>query len=346
MLRSARGSLAGMCLWLAVWAGPAVAQEATPEDEVINAIRQRTDIGESDQRRIADWVEDGVNKFAGFAAFTGRFKTQHDNSANSQQFRVQLAVQTSQVTVRQFAKPDLNGELAHALAYVLVSMDKAETVTALVAGLQSSDARARYTCAKGLAAQRTSIAGDKGRLDQVVPALRQAALAESSPVVLGRIYEALAYAGQGESVFNVFMAIFDKRLTERRGEAVIADGAEVYAYEFFRSSAVLGSLDATQKSQLVSRLAVFLRVDAQRYGQPNLRFDEIDKIERTLDAVEEIFATLVGTGGGKIRDVLQAAGYDDRASVLKEAYRWVGNPETKEAGPLNEAPWNVPVGAL
>jgi hypothetical protein len=334
-----------MCLFFGLWSGAVSAQEISPEDEVINTIRPRTDIGESDQRRIADWVEDSVNKFTGFTPFMTRFKTQYENPSNSPQFRTQLAVQTAQAEVKQFAKPDLNGELAHALAYVLALMDKSETVTALVAGLQSSDGRARYMCAKGLAAQKTSIAGDKGKLDQVVTSLRQAGLAESSPAVRGRIYEALTYAGQGESVFNAYMAIFDKRLTERRGEAVIANGAEIYAHEFFRTGAVLGALDAAQKSQLVSRLAVFLRIDAQRYSQPNLQFDEIDKIERTLDAVEEILTALVGANGGKIRDVLQAGAYDDRASVLKEAYRWVGNPETKETGPVNEAPWNVPAGA-
>ncbi|MGB2988252.1 MAG: hypothetical protein WBE26_20475 [Phycisphaerae bacterium] len=346
MLKAATGYVAGIYLLLALWSGAVCAQQANPEDEAIDAIRQFTDFGAGDQRRIGEWVEAEVKKFNGFTAFRDRFKGQYGDSTNSPQFRLQLTTQTARVAAERFARPDLNADVAHALAQVLTDMNRAETFPGLMAGLKSSDARARYLCVKGLIAQRRSIAADKAKLDQTVEALREAGLVELSPVVLGRIYQALAYTGQVSTVFDAYLSVFDKRLDQRRGIAVIADGAEIYAYEFFRTSAVLGALDAAQKSQLANRLAVFLRMDAERYNSPGLQFDEIDKIERMLWILEEIFEELVGGGkGGDIREVLQSGGFTERASILKEAYRWVGNPETNESGALNEAPWNIPSGA-
>jgi hypothetical protein len=109
--------------------------------------------------------------------------------------------------------------------------------------------------------------------------------------------------------------------------------------------------------ELARRVGVFLRLDAERYNapaiapptddeQPDLNFYERDRVERMLDAGEEILDVIVGGGrGGKIRNALSSGGYDQRQVVLSEAYRWIGNPETNEPGALNEAPWNVPLGA-
>lgn len=337
--------VASACIVLAWVAASVRAQEVLSDDEVMNGIRERTDIGAADQRRIAAWVEGEVQRFTEFLPFRQRFDGQYNDVKNSEQFRVQLAAQTAQVAAQRFVKPDLNGNLAHALAQVLTDMNRPETFPGLIAGLESSDVRARYFCAKGLIALHDWIAGGKGRLDQTVQALRETGLAETDPVVLGRVYQALAFPGQVVDVFDAYLALFDKRLTARRGPVVVADGAETYAYEFFRTRAVPGALNADQKSQLVARVAVFLRMDAERYNNPNLKFDEIDRLERALDAAEDILMVVTGAAGGKIRDELSSGGYGKRAAVLQEAYKWVGNPETGQAGALNTAPWNVPVGA-
>ena len=44
-------------------------------------------------------------------------------------------------------------------------------------------------------------------------------------------------------------------------------------------------------------------------------------------------------------DQQMQAKYEARARVLPEVFRWVGHPNTSEPGTLNQAPWNVPVGA-
>ncbi len=337
--------VASACIVLAWVAASVRAQEALSGDEVMNGIRERTDIGVGDQGRIAGWVEGEVQKFTEFLRFRERFGKQYNDVKNSEQFRVQLAAQTAQVAVQQFVKPDLDGNIAHALAQVLTDMNRPETFPGLIAGLESSDVRGRYFCAKGLIALHGLIAGDKDRLGQTVQALRETGLAETDPVVLGRVYEALAFPGQVADVFDAYLALFDKRLTARRGPVVVADGAENYAYELFRTSEVSGALSADQKSKLAVRVAVFLRMDAERYNNPNLKFDEIDRLERALDGAEDILTTLVGATGGKIREELSSGGHGNRAAVLQEAYKWVGNPETGQAGALNTAPWNVPVGA-
>jgi len=334
----------------------------TPEDETVNTIRQLSQISAADQRRIADWVQVQVDKLAATpdegrqtaaAAFRKTFKTQYENSANSPPFKAQLAAQTATIAASQFGNAKLDQWIAYALARVLVDMGGIETSPGLFAGLKTKHEPTRFLCAEGLSALKTAIAADKAKLDEAVATLKVAGLAESSPIVLGRIYLALAYPTQVPTVFDSYLAIFDKRLTDRRGGAVTADGAEVEAFEFFRTSGVLAALNQSQKEQLARPLAVFLRLNAERYNTAalggegsGLDFYEVDRLERSMDSVEAILAELVGAGkGGKIRDEIAAAGQDRQAEVLAEAYKWVGDPQSKEPGALNAAPWNVAVGA-
>ncbi len=311
-------------------------------------MRHRADIGPNDQGRIARWVGIQVENFADFSAFRDRLTQQYEHTNNSEQFRVQLTAQIAQVAAQQFAKPNLEGEIAYSLAYVLTDMNRLETLPGLLAGLKSPDARARYLCAKALAANKRLIAADKANLDKTVQALVTAGLVEADGVVLGRIYDALAYPGQAATVLGNYLQLFDKRLAHRRKATVIVDGAEWYAYEFFRAPGALNALNAQQKAQLAARLSVFLRMDAERYSTSELGFDEIDNIERLLDGVEAILsdAQMVGPGkGGKMRDALSVGGHGNRQTLLQEAYRWVGDPKDNTPGALSEAPWSVPVGA-
>jgi len=186
MLKPSTCYVASACIALA-WATTSVhAQEVLSDDAVIDGIRGRSDIGLSDQRRIAAWVDGEIEKFTEFLPFRKRFDQQFNDAKNSEQFRVQLATQTAQVAAQQFVNPDLSGDVAHALAQVLTDMNRRETFPGFIAGLKSSDVRARYFCAKGLIALQDWIAGDKARLDQTVQALREAGLGETDPVVLGR----------------------------------------------------------------------------------------------------------------------------------------------------------------
>ena len=348
-LRLWSSCLFAMCF---VGGGVCLAQD-TPDTAIIDTIRTQTQISESDQRRIGDWVEAQVNRLKatpeaqrGPAAVKLRelFKTQFDNSANSPAFKEQFASKTAAVAASQ-----LGGTLepisARALTKILVDFNRPETSAAFLTGLKSKDSAVRMLAAAGLAAQRTAIAADKARLDQTVAALREAGVAETEGVVLDRIYWALSVPpAQVAAVFDTFMAIFEKRLERKRAGAVASDGAEISAYEFFRTPGVVAPLTSAQKEQLVKALATFLRFDAQRYNSPNLQFIEIDRLQRLLDGAEELLVALApGVKGGDIRAGL-AAGHPPE-QVLQQANLWVGDAKANQAGALNAAPWNLPVGA-
>lgn len=370
-MRFVRCGIAPLCLWIGLLPLSARAQ-APGSDDAIDQIRKLDEIRTLDQERIEEWVQKEVDLLAGlsggsergpldasqFKTFVARFASQYTHAGNTTAFRVQFATQTAGVAAAEYAKADLATTVAISLARVLLDMNAAEVISGQMAGLAASDSTARLLSASGLVQQRDAIRKEQGRLGAVIAALRAAGTEESDSLVLGRVYEALAYGNQMQPVLEAYLDIFDKRLAYRRGAAVVADGAELQAYEFFRTRTVVAALNPSQKKDLVSRLAVFLRLDAERYNDstlvppsdpkvPDLGYYERDRLERMLDAVEELLATLVGSGaaGGEIRKAFASGGYESRAVVLEQAYRWVGHPTTNESGALGAAPWNVPIGA-
>lgn len=334
--------------------------------EVLDAIRARTTLSDSDRDQIKRWIDAEVDKLKGaqtpldakwLTATRSIFVSQFDNSANSEPFRDQFVDRFAAVSAERFATPDIKPGLAFALALVLVEFDRVQSVPGLIAGLKSKDAGARLQCVKGLAALRGAIAQDDDLFRAVVAALKDAGLAEEHPVILKRIYLALAYTGRVGDVADVYFELFDRRLQYRGGPAVIADGAELEAYEFFRTPGVADALNADQKIKLVGFLAVFFRMDAERLNDsdfapaPNqgggaVRFRELDTLQRMLSAVDAILRTLVTPATPAIPTVdskLMAG--DSSLSILQLVQQWVGEGEAGKAGQLNADPWKVPAGA-
>ena len=354
MLRCFTGRVVSAVLLLGGLAGPGTAQEITPDD-LVEQIRSRSDIGVSDQGRIAQWAQAQVTELSGavsgdpaaaLKAFRVKIRGQYTNRRNTAQFQAALAEQTAQVGAEWFAKDDLDATVARSLATVLADFNRLEAIDGLLAGLKAKDASARFLCAKALAALKTTIGADGAQLDRTVRALREAGLVESDAVVLSRIYMALAYPNQLDAVFGTYLDLFEKRLSYRRGPAVVVDGAEIDAFDYFRGPGVLNALNANQKAQLVGKLAVFLRLDAERYHTAQLKYYELTALERRLDATGAILSTVAGgPAAGSIRAALESGGHTQRERVLEQAYAWVGKPGTNEPGVLNQDPWNVPVGA-
>lgn len=330
------------------------AQYDNPENENIDATSRQATIGKWDQDVISRWIENEVDLHKTdsqdssdglFGRFRERMMTRFKDSSNTPAFVAQFAVQTAKIAENRFSESATDVKLARSLARVLVDMGRSETLPGLLAGLRLNDHATRYLSVKGIIAQRDAYAADRNDLTPVMEALAEVGKKETSPVVLAHIYVALSLPNHLNLVFGPLMEILDQRLTNRRRAEVRADGAEIDAYEFFRTPAVRDALGNEQKQELVRRLAVLLRLDAERYNVANLPFEEQTKIEHTLWAGEELLAALVGNSEDGIRKQLEAAGYEGRTKILPRVEAWIGHAESNQNGILNAAPWNVPPGA-
>jgi len=331
-----------------------LAQFANPEDDNVEAISRLTSISQLDLDNIARWIGNEVDHHAelaqtdpaaAFDSFRERVMRRFADPDNNPAFAAQLAAQAAKVAEARFAAAQAEVAVARALARVLLEMDRREAIPGFVAGLRLEDAAARFICVKGLAQLGNVIAADRNELVRIVEALGRAGAAESSPVVLAQVYVALSFPGQVETVFDPFLEIFDRRLAARRQASLVADGAEIEAYEFFRTPAVRNALNNEQKARLVARVATFLRLDAERYATADLPFEEQSRIEQLLWAGEEILAALLGNSQDGIRRELEAGGYLSRDKVPRQVAAWIGDAGSSQGGLLNAAPWNVPPGA-
>ena len=356
MLRRSGGGIWFTLVPVALCTTAASAQQPSREDAAIEQIRTRRDLSATDTRQIGDWVTARVRMLEGnpgpgnpnpLVPFLKRLTEQYSNTKNTPDFKTQLVVQTSTEAMANFGQANVSSLVSRGLATVLVDFNRIEAVDALLAGLAVNDPGTRVVCVAGLTKLQSAIERDSAKLQQVVQALRRAGASETDPGVRTRIYLALAYENQTALVFDAYMEILDKRLAERRGPAVFMQYAEVELVEFFRLRAVINALSQPQKTQLVGRLAVLLRSDAQRYSAEKLK-DNNEKVglERRLHGIDAILVTVVGGGnGGRIRAELEKGGHEQRAAILMEAYKWVGDPDAQTPGALNAAPWNVPIGA-
>lgn len=356
MLRRSGGGIWFMWAPLALCATAANAQQPNRTDAAIEQIRTRRDLSPTDTRQIGEWIAGRVQSLAQneesgnpnpLVAFRKQLTDQFSNSRNTSDFKTQLVVQTSKEAIEKFSEANVSNLVARGLATVLVDFKRIEAVDALLAGLAVNDAGTRVICLRGLSKLRSVIEGDSAKLQQVVQALRQLGAKETDSGVIAQIYLALGYERQTALVFDAFLEILEKRLAVRGGPGVFKQVAELELVEFFRLRAVIGALSQEQKEQLVGRLAILLRSDAQRYDAEKLKNnDEQDGLERRLHGIEAILVVLVGGGnGGRIRAEIEQGGHEQRAAILIEAYKWVGDPDAKTPGVLSAAPWNVPIGA-
>jgi hypothetical protein len=315
----------------------------------LDSIRTLDDIGRADARLINEWVTQKVNELRRandderIVRFLDAFEAERLNRANTAAFVAAFAEQTADVALQWFAKEDSDWRIGMALARVLVDMDRVQAVPAFLAGLDSKAQAVRYLSAVGLVGQRNAVAADNDLRARVVDAVKTAGIEETNGTIIQHLYRVIAFDTLTPDVFDAYMAIFDARLARKRGGAVLWDGGEIEAFEYFRKSSVLGALKPAQKVDLVQRLAVFLRFAAERYVAPNLSFQEKDYIERSMDGMEAILEAVTGSGGGQIRERLSEGAAPP--ALLQEARRWYGHEESDIPGTLNGDPWKVAKGA-
>lgn len=347
------------------------AQNRNPENATIDGIRVLTTIGNLDQERIRRWIQFEVDQLtdlpknngsdgfhaAGFKTFLRRFLRQKNDTGNTNAFLTQLSTQTAAVATQTFQQAGGSITAIRSLARAIFELSTPETLAGSLVGIQTADNASRFLCAKIITNLRSTISQNQGTQNQVMQTLQNAGMAETDPIVLGQIYTALKIGNDNSSLLNAYEKIFDQRLKKRKAQMVKVDGAEMHAFDILRQPTVVNAMNANQKSSLAQRLAVFMRLDAQRYndpmiappteaGQPDFNFRERDVIERRLDAVEDILTAIAGSNkGGKVRNVLANEGFDGRGNILNEVHKWIGNAQANTRGVLNNAPWNVRVGA-
>ncbi len=343
-----------ICVISSLLSSSALAQDRKSTDAAIDAMRENSSISRNDKQRIRDWIERAIDELAATpegkqalegTAFCHMCKSQSRHPRNDPAFRTEFLTQVASVAAAQFADPDVDPNVAASLARILLDENATEAIPGLIAGLACKVDAARYLSARGIIGQQAAIAADSEQFSKVIKALQTAGVSETSSIVSSRIYRALAFPGQATDVLDAYLAIFDKRLTKRR-TSNISDGAETEAFFYFSETETLGSLNQEQKTKLVTRVAVFFRLDAERFNNELLDFVEIDNVERSLVQAELLLKTATNASdGGNITKLLEKQGRSGMDLVPLEAAKWVGNAETKSQGPLNAAPWNVPVGA-
>ena len=346
-LRLVCGTFTLLALTPAVWG-----QAPTPEDEALDAMRSLATVEGRDQERIRDWVDLQIREIADsredestrFSAFRSAFTAQRTDRRSTPAFVGALATQTGAAAAELLPKADLKPWVSTSLVRVLLDLERPEVVDGLTAGMAAKAPATRVLAAKGLAHHLPQISQDKVQTQRVVAALQAAGRSETNPLALKSIYQALAYRNQLDTVFDVYLELLDRRAAARRGGAVTCDGADVVAYEFLLEVAPAGGLSAERQQEVARRVAVLLRCDGQRYTEEQLSFVEIDHLERSLWVAEDLLEALTRQAGG-IRKQIETDGHNDSAAVLRAVYAWVGNPENQQKGRLNQAPWDVPVGA-
>lgn len=375
------GSLVAPLALAAAWTGSiapvALAQapqedrgRVNPEDKGVDVIRGLDQFNPIDQDRIKRWVDAEISLIADapkqrfadgfdpvlFKEFRDRALAQFNNSSNSKAFQTELAKQTANAAIEQFAAAEPDKTVVVLLARLLVDYDTMGTLDGLLAAVGSSSPAARFYGVRGINALKSELMQDAAALNKVITTLSGVVATEDQEVVREEVYRALAIPGQVPQVFPAFLAGLDRQLAARRAGKETVDRAELAAFDFLSKPQVLSGLDQAQQVQLATRLAPILRSFAERYTDPVIApptereepdpfFFERDTIERSFYEIEEILSRMVSSGGGDVRGVLQTQGFAGARQIPAEVEKWIGNANSGVTGALNAAPWNVPVGA-
>lgn len=349
---------------IAVPAAHAQNPSVNPNTAALDPIRGRDPFPATSGRQIDDWINWELSNIAAsgrreaYKEYTERFVSQLTNPGNSASFVGALAGQTTGIAITQFDRPNLNLNVAICITRSMVELNRIEVVDGLLAALTSRVEAPRFLALRGLENLRPAIAAQSDVLTKVVTALRTAGVKETNPVVVGHVYMALGFPSLTADALSAYDAILDQRLKTRRGGAIVVDGAEIEAWEYFRTPAIASGLNDSQKTPLVKKVAAFLGLDSKRGAQlhaqreallaanpdsfnPDL-YRELDRIERGLDGMDELLASLTSLStGGDVRRALAAGDWND---ILAQVARWIGDADTNARGALAAAPWSVPAG--
>ncbi len=323
--------------------------------DALAGVRQKTTFTSAEDDIIDDWVgarmaqlragvdaasDEGVEAAS---EFREAFAAEQRNAQSTPRYLDRLAERVAAVAVVEFGKTDDAALLVHAsLAWVLLDINRASARSALDAGLRHPQATVRYLCARAYAGLRDSLAADAATTRAVIILLKTTGTGESSGVVLGALYEALAYedARHVGLVVPALAEVFAARVAARQaGQIVRTDRAELAA--FYYLDRVRNGIDQAARPALVRQLAACLALDVQRHASaiPEERII----LEERIEICESLIEALAGGVGG-VRAAMKAGGDSVEEEMGLELLKWVGGEGVQ--GTLNAAPWSVPSGGL
>lgn len=329
-----------------VWVWPAAAQ--TVDDPAMEELRQRAPAGANDDRTIDQWLTGLLTKLSAASDpkgakrdFVESLARVRDDRTTNPAFRDALAIRLGAIATTQLAKGNqLPGHAAEAISQALRAANHPGTIPGLAAALSYPRETVRYFGAAGLHSLRDAIADNPNQMNAAISAIAEAGAKETSAVVVERLYRACSFAGAPAGAIDAITVTLASRVDRYRQGAVLADFAEPAAFEYLTKARPT----QTQAAAIIGSLAVFLRLDVERYAAGVFIPGEKSAIEVRLDACESLIESLCGCTGGNVRDEGQAGGAGATIRMQLELDKWIGVPGQGN-GVLNAAPWHVPPGA-
>jgi hypothetical protein len=353
-----RASAVGWLMLLVCAANVAWGQTATSkEDEALNTLR----VGiprDGDNPIVDNWVKAELAKVRAVLGtpilipeainqFADRFAKQYDHSENTGDFKQKFAERTGAMFAREYAKgAALEEPVGRAMARVLLAMEDIRTRDAVLAGLSTTDQVVRYLSAATLIELQPAVAAD-GRLSvQMLQAIGAVGAKEINGVVIARLYAACGYEDQPGAAIDAVLAIMNGHLARMRGGMVRElDRTEVPAIEFLGKMLRDGKLPDAARAPTAQALATLLRFHVERYGAEDVGEVERAAIMETVSLTEDLLKALVNPSPAPEVSGKMFEGQPEVAAINMqiELLRWIGSEQ--DAGILNKAPWNLPVGA-
>lgn len=351
-----RPIMRGTRWWLASFAIALTVGRALAQPAEIVQISTQNQFSSADISRLAGWLEETAVRFSKARdqkerqRVTSQLTKLIDDEKATREFKARFGTEMAKAY-----RPLIGGTELDPALDIVVLLDRlpfAGTQSAMIAALASPHAAVRYRGAEGLRKLRGSLR-QASEYEPVIDALAQAGAAETDPLVLRRIYEALDFLAVvrdftgAEQVAKGISTVLEARLATlqqtggRRPEADIPGFAAA-------ARAFAALTDGTAlKRRLATDLARFLAFYANRYGQlgPAGGGTSLREVAKACeDALAAMLRALDGAPSPPPEPQRVAtritAGADAKA-VQQSLAAWIGGDKP---GALNADPLKLPVG--
>ncbi len=329
----------------------AIASTALGQPNFADLVRN-ANLTREDKDRIGGWVDEKTAALLrGTAAARARIRDEavrlYQTAEATPAFREQLAAECGRAWARPASGEDF--EVAHTLILGLLEMPSPGVRAGLESGLQSPHAAVRYWAARGIAGLRPQMKSAT-EYETVLNSLGQAGAAETDPIALRMIYEAIDFPAAApqfagaEAVAQSLATVFRGRLERLAGQP---RNEEADRAGFAAAARVYPEVkDPALRAQLVTALARFLALHAERYVElgpegagPTLS-DTAARCEEALRAMIEATRGAPQPPTERVSERMRAKA--DREATRAALAAWIGGEGG--SGVLNQSPWNVPPG--